>query len=186
MGRLEGVKAERQGSHQEPVDSRTRTRLAARKERFEVPRPEPSAHWLWKPPRGQSLESGVTSPSRAGGNGRAHLGSSNSGRGLFSPNSLELVPRPPLGRGGPGQGVGQIPGGRGSKRRLDQMVPPPASSHGAAEPELQASGGHSQRTKGSAMSDPRDECCQSFFLVWDGDSSLLTRVGLLPNMPQSY
>ena len=36
------------------------------------------------------------------------------------------------------------------------------------------------------MSDPRDECCQSFFLVWDGDSSLLTRVGLLPNMPQSY
>lgn len=185
MGRLEGVKAERQGSHQEPVDSRTRTRLAARKERFEVPRPEPSAHWLRKPPRGQSPESGVTSSSRAGGNGRAHLGSSNSGRGLFSPNSVEPVPRPPLGRGGPGQGVGQIPGGRGSKRRLDQMVPPPASSHGAAEPELQASGGHSQRTKGSAMSDPRDECCQSF-LVWDGDSSLLTRVGLLPNMPQSY
>lgn len=69
--------------------------------------------------------------------------------GLFSPNSVEPVPRPPLGRGGPGQGVGQIPGGRGSKRRLDQMVPPPASSHGAAEPELQPSGGHSQRTKGS-------------------------------------
>lgn len=42
---------------------------------------------------------------------------------------------------------------------------PPASSHGAAEPVLETSGGHSQRTKGSATSDPRDECCQSFFLV---------------------
>lgn len=165
MGRLEGGKAGRQGSHQEPVDSRTRTRLAARKERFEEPRPEPSAHWLRKPPWGQSPESGVTSPHRAGGHGRAHLGPGNSGRGLFSPHSVEPVPRPPLRRGGPGRGVGQTAGGRGSKRSLDQMVPPPASSHGAAEPVLETSGGHSQRTKASATSDPWDECCQSFFLV---------------------
>lgn len=65
------------------------------------------------------------------------------------------------------------------------MDPPPAGSHGAAEPVLEASGGHSQRTKGSATSDPRDECYLSSFSVWGGRSSLLTLVGL-PNVPQSY
>lgn len=64
------------------------------------------------------------------------------------------------------------------------MVPPPADSHGAVEPVLKASGGHSQSTKGSATSDPSDECCLSFS-VWGGRSSLLTLVGL-PNVPQSY
>lgn len=175
MGRLEGVKAERQGSHQEPVDSRTRTSAMLWKERFEVPRPGAKRPLALKPPVGPIAGERRDLLSRAGGNGR-------------SPGFEQFRPRPvqPLtfGRTGPEArqaeaawaGSGPNPRRRGSETEVGTRWSRPLQAcTGPRSPNYKHLGDTHKELRALAMSDPRDECCQSFFLVRDGDSSLLTR-----------